>query len=154
MLNLDTILSEAGAVAHDIPLWTGKTTAPKTLVTATLEDWEESCERARYSLSIGSARVEPGWTWEEAVARWGARYLRHGVIGVGAEEAMGRTTDSDLWKAQRPRWELAVYKVAARGSANLRQEEDPAGWIRSVSTGLVLTEKGMVPLSSVPREKP
>lgn len=152
-MDLTRILFEAGAVAHSVPVPTMAGMAPRTLTVATRADWIESCERARHTLSIGAGRLEPGWTWEEGIARWGARYLRRGVlVGNALEEAMGRPEDADAWAAEMPAWIDAVYEIAARGSAHVALELGPNGETIERRTGLVLTAGGMVPLETVPRE--
>jgi hypothetical protein len=146
MIDLDAILSELGAVAHGIPLWTGPSSPPRTVDVATDEDWLECCERARHRISIGAGRLESGWTWEEGIARWAAWYLRLGANEV----AMGRTLDAAAWSAQRTRWLAIVFEVADRGSVHVRYDS-AGGGVAEVPTATVLTARGRVPLAAVPR---
>jgi hypothetical protein len=146
MFDLDAILSELGAVAHGVPLWTGPSSSPRTVDVATDEDWRECCLRAVVRVSKGAGRLESGWTWEEGIARWAAWYLR-----LGADEvAMGRTLDV-TWSAQRERWVAIVFEVAALGSTHVRLELGTDGQPTEIPTGTVLTARGRVPLADVPR---
>lgn len=111
MIDLDKILKNAGAVATGVLLYDGSHT-PKSLAVATDEDWVECLERARHRISIGSGRIENDQTWEEALAAWGAWYLR---LGAG-ETAMGRTSNEVEWAVQKERWLDAIFDVAAKGS--------------------------------------